>query len=239
MMYSAIIVDDEALAREGLERQLSAFPEIEIVARCANGPEALRAVETFRPDVMFLDVRMPRLSGFEVVELLGDEAPLVVFITAYDRFAVKAFEAHALDYLLKPLDPARLKDTVARLQERFDAQKRATWQLMKSREGQGFLSRLLIRRQSDIHIVAVDDIAYIAARDDYVHIHARGERFAKKERLGRLERRLDPSVFKRLHRSYLVNIRYLEKIEEGQIAVLKDGARLPVSRSGLKALRDS
>ncbi len=238
-MYSAIIVDDEALAREGLERELSAFPEIEIVARCANGPEALRAVETFRPDVMFLDIRMPRLSGFEVVELLGDEAPLVVFITAYDQFAIKAFETHALDYLLKPLDPARLKDTIARLHERFDAQKRATRRLMKNREGQGFLSRLLIRRQTDIHIVSVDDIAYIAARDDYVHIHARGEHFVKKERLGLLESRLDPSVFKRLHRSYLVNIRYLEKIEEGQIAVLKDGARLPVSRSGLKALRDS
>ncbi len=237
-MYRVLIVDDEALAREGLERHLRAFPEIEIVGQCSNGPEALRAVNRLKPDVMFLDIRMPRLSGFDVVELLGDEAPLVVFVTAYDRYALKAFEAHAVDYLLKPLDPSRLEKTIARLHQRFDYQKRQTREMIRDRADKGPLKHLLIRRDGDVYIVDVADILYIEAQDDYVCVHTRRERYKKKERLGFLERRLDPALFRRLHRSYLVNLSYVQKIEDRQIAVLEGGIRLPVSRGGFRKLND-
>ncbi len=237
-MYRVLIVDDEALAREGLERQLRNFPEIEVVGQCSNGPEALRAVERLKPDVMFLDIRMPRLSGFEVVELLGDDAPLVVFVTAYDRYALRAFEAHALDYLLKPLDPERLRKTIAHLHQRFDIQKRQMQKMVRERADKSPPRHILIRREGDVHIVDVSAILYIEAQDDYIRIHTQSGSYKKKERLGLLEKRLDPALFRRLHRSYLVNLSFLQKIEDRQIAVLEGGIRLPVSRSGLKKLND-
>ncbi len=238
-MYRVLIVDDEYLAREGLERQLRNFPEIEIVGHCSNGPEALRAVNRLKPDVMFLDIQMPRLSGFEVVDLLGDDAPLVVFVTAYDQYALKAFEAHAVDYLLKPLDPLRLRKTINHLRQRFDLQKKQTQKMMRDRAGKSPLQHLLIRREGDMHIVDVSAILYIEARDDYIVIHTRSGSYKKKQRLGILEERLDAALFRRLHRSYLVNLSFLKRIEDRQIAVLEGDVRLPVSRSGLKKLNAS
>jgi len=238
----AIIVDDEDLARQLLRELLGSHPEVDIIAECANGFDAVKAVAELNPDVVFLDIQMPKLNGFEVLELL-ERKPAVVFITAYDEFAVRAFEVHALDYLLKPFSEQRLAAALARVQERGDPQQNASLEdiVIEARAQHLPLERILIRDGSRVHIVAAGTIDFIEAQDDYVCLSFEGKKLLKQQTLSVLATELDSAQFVRIHRSYIVNIERLAKIElyakDSRVAILKNGMRLPVSRSGYAKLR--
>jgi two-component system LytT family response regulator len=239
------IVDDEELARRVLREYLRDEPGVEVVAECANGFEAVKAVSELKPDLLLLDVQMPKLTGFEVVELVGrDQA--VVFVTAYDQYALEAFEVHAVDYLLKPFERPRLAEALARARERLAARSRepvaagAVAAAASSRPRP--LDRVLVRDGAKVHIVPVGRIDYVQAQDDYVSIHADGRSLLKEQTLADLDASLDPARFVRIHRSYLLNIDRLARVEpaskDARTAVLKDGTELPVSRTGYQRLEE-
>jgi two-component system LytT family response regulator len=240
---SVIIVDDEELARSLLREYLSHHSNIKIVAECSNGFEAVKAVTDLKPDLMFLDIQMPKLSGFEVIELL-EEPPAVIFVTAYDQYALKAFNVHAVDYLLKPYGKERfdaaLELAVQRLigHQRNKAKKIAA----EAQHGKHPLERVLIKEGSKVLILPVQKIDYIEAQDDYASFRAEGRAHLKMQRLAELETLLDNSRFVRIHRSYILNIERLSRLElyakDSRTAVLKDGTKLPVSRTGYDKLKE-
>ncbi len=237
-----ILVDDEAPARALLRELLEDRPDIEIVAECANGFEAVKAVADSDPDLLLLDILMPKLNGFEVLELLERDIP-VIFITAFDEHALKAFDVHAVDYLLKPFTRDRLDEALARARGRIGSPGPSIRELAESTDpGSRTLERILVRDGSDVHVIPVDDVDYFEADDDRVIIHSGGESRSKLQRLARMEERLDRERFVRIHRSYILNVERLSKIElyakDSRIAILSDGAKLPVSRSGYARLRD-
>ncbi len=240
----AILVDDEPLATESLKQVLADFAEIQVVAECANGFEAVQAVHKLRPDLLFLDIQMPRLDGFDVVELLGKEAPFIIFVTAYDEYALRAFEAQALDYLLKPVKRERLEQAVARVKEQIDRKTpQAVAKLIDMHQGDlAPLPRVLIRDGTDVTIVPSEEIVYIEAQDDYVGIFTAEKSYLKYDSMDNLGRKLDARTFCRIHRSYLLNINFLSKIEpytkDSKIVKLKDGRTLPLSKSGYNRLLD-
>lgn len=238
-----IIVDDEELAR-GLVREFAGcHPDIEIVAECANGFEAVKAITELEPDLVFLDIQMPRLNGFEVVELAGSKTRYV-FVTAFDQYALKAFEVHAVDYLLKPFSQQRFDEALVHARSRIGANQveaGVTAALADAAIRNKPLGRVLIRDGARVHVIAADKIDFIEAQDDYVQIHAEGKGYLKNQRLSELESQLDGEMFVRIHRSYLLNIGRISRIEQGKdshSAILLDGSRLPVSRSGLQKVRN-
>jgi len=237
-----ILVDDEQPARQILREYLGAHPEVEVVGECANGFEVVKAVADLSPDLMFLDIQMPKLNGFEVLELLGDERPVVVFVTAFDQYALEAFDVHALDYLLKPFAPERLAEALARVRPRLGTPPPPLPDLVRGSAADRPLDRILVRDGSQIHVVAAHRLDYVEARDDEVLLVTEGKKLRKPETLYRLAARLDPQRFVLIHRSYLLNIERLARIElyakDSRVAILRDGSRLPVSRSGYGRLRE-
>ena len=239
-----LIVDDEALAREFLIEQLAAIPDARVIGQAANGFEAVKLIEELSPELLLLDVQMPKLSGFEVLELLGPRAPAVIFVTAHDEFALKAFEVHAIDYLLKPVEPARLAAAYARAQARAgsDAARTPPEALAAALRPSGRgLERILIREEARVHVVPVELLDFIEAQDDYLSFACAGKRLRKQQTLAELAEQLDPARFVRVHRSFVLNIERLARIEpyakDSWLAILGDGARLPVSRSGYERLK--
>ena len=237
-----ILVDDEEPARALLREFLESRPDIEIVAECANGFEAVKAVADTDPDLLLLDIRMPKLNGFEVLELLERDIA-VIFITAFDEHALKAFDVHAVDYLLKPFTRDRLDEALVRARERIGDRRQSIRELAEAADPEGrTATRILIREGSDVHVIPLDDVDYIEADDDRVIIHSAGKRHRKMERLAGLENRLDPERFVRIHRSFILNVDRLNKLElyakDSRIAILSDGSKLPVSRSGYARLRE-
>ena len=238
-----IIVDDEPLARAVVREYLGPHTDIEVIGECANGFEAVKMIVEERPHLVFLDIRMPRLNGFEVLDLL-DEHPAVVFVTAYDDYAVRAFDVHAVDYLLKPVDQRRLDSALERVRERLRSRVPLPLAplLADARAPESHLDRLLIRDRSDVHVVPIETIDYLEARDDYVAVRAGGRTYLKLERLATLADRLDPQRFVRVHRSYIVNIDRLSRIElyarDSRILLLRDGTKIPLSRVGYRRLKD-
>jgi two-component system, LytTR family, response regulator len=236
-----VIVDDEPLARAMVRELLSAHAGVEVVAECANGFEAVKAVAELKPDLMFLDVQMPKLSGFEVLELLGQEVP-VVFTTAYDQYALRAFEVHAVDYLLKPFGAERFAEALSRARERLAAREAVPVDalLADARPRQTPLARVLIRDGSQVHVLSADRIDFVEAQDDYVSFKADGKQYLKDQTLAAVEACLDPARFVRIHRSYLLNIDRIARVElyakDSRLAILRDGTRLPVSRAGYARL---
>jgi two-component system, LytTR family, response regulator len=243
----AVIVDDEAPARALLVEYLAAHPEVEVVAECADGFAAVAAVAAERPDLLLLDVQMPRLSGFEVLELLasgpGAETPAVIFTTAFDEYAVRAFEVHAVDYLLKPFRPQRLAEALGRAAER---RRRGEGQPLAALAGaarreRSPLQRVLVREGPRVHVLAAESIDYVEARGDYVRFAVGGRAYDKQQTLAELASLLDPGRFVRIHRSYLLNVERLARLElyakDSRVAILADGKRLPVSRAGYGRLR--
>jgi two-component system LytT family response regulator len=236
-----LIVDDEPLARKAMSLALAEFPQIEVIGECADGFEAVKMINQEKPEVVFLDIQMPKLDGFDVLELL-DDPPFIVFVTAYNEYALKAFESHALDYILKPVKRERLANTLERVEKRLreDKGQPVTQLLEQYQQHNTPLERILVRDRNRIHILPVVDISFIEAQDDYVALNTKERSYLKKETLSGLEKRLDSRQFVRIHRSYLINIDYLSKIEpyakDSKIAVLKDGKTLPVSRSGYQRL---
>jgi two-component system LytT family response regulator len=237
------IVDDEALARRVLREYLSAHREVEIVAECANGFEAVKAVAELAPDLLLLDIQMPKLDGFEVLELVGRDQP-VIFVTAFDEYAIRAFEVHAIDYLLKPFSAERLDEALARATERMAAGARApVAALVKAaRPLEAPVERVLIRDGAKVHVLPVGDIDYVEAQDDYACFRVGGRSYLKDQTLAALEEQLDGTRFVRIHRSYLLNVERLARVElyakDSRIAILKDGTKLPLSRAGYQRLKD-
>ena len=239
----AIIVDDEELARASLKLSLQKFQQISVINECSNGFEAVKAIKEFKPDVVFLDIQMPKLNGFDVVELLADEAPQIIFVTAFDEYAIKAFDANALDYLLKPVNPDRLKIAIKRLEDKISIEAKPDFKnAMKEIVQKNLpLQRILIKENTKVHVIPVNEIIYIEAQDDYVLIQTLDKSYLKNERLANLEAELDPQVFIRIHRSFLVNIDYINRIEsyskDSKLVKLKTGFEIPVSRSGYGKLK--
>jgi len=238
----AVIVDDEELARRVLRELLRAHNEVEVVAECPNGFEAVKAVAELKPDLLFLDVQMPKLDGFEVLELIG-EGPAVIFVTAYDQYALRAFEAHAVDYLLKPFGADRLKVALERTKERLGGGLPPPAELAAAaRPPAQYLERIVVKDGSRVHIIPVSKLDYAEAQDDYVALAVEGKKHLKQQTLSNLEKALDPERFLRIHRSYIVNLDRLGKVEpygkDTHVVVLTTGAQLPVSRSGYARLRE-
>ena len=233
-----LIVDDEPLARESLALALSKFEDVIIQGECSDGFEAVKTIQKARPDIVFLDIQMPKLDGFDVLELLEENPPYIVFVTAYDEYALKAFESYALDYILKPVRPERLQKTFDKINQRLpDATPQPMGELVADHLGQNTpLARILVRDRANVFIIDVGDIIFVEAQDDYVSIQTRERSFLKKETLARLEKLLDNRQFVRIHRSYILNINHLSKIEpytkDSRIAILRNGKTLPMSRSG-------
>lgn len=240
-----LIVDDEHLARALLREYLADHADIEIVGECANGFEAVKAIGELHPELVFLDIQMPKLDGFEVVELAGTrspDAPHYIFATAYDQFALKAFEVHAIDYLLKPFSRERLAQALEQARSRRPQPPQLQAVVADAAQRRGYLERILIRDGARVHVVPSAAIDYIEAQDDYVQVTAAGKAWLKNQRMSELEAQLDPQVFIRIHRSYIVNVGSIARIEpaskDNYCAVLKDGARLPISRSGYQKVRE-
>jgi two-component system LytT family response regulator len=246
-----IIVDDELLARAVLREYLAAHADVEIVGECANGFEAVKAIAELAPDLVFLDIQMPKLDGFEVVELAGaggSQCAQYVFVTAYDQFALRAFEVHALDYLLKPFSRERLEQALLHARARLGspqsdaAASQAVAAAVDAAQRRAPLERILIRDGTRVQVIPAAGIDYIEAQDDYVQVVAAGRAWLKSQRLAELEEQLDPGAFVRVHRSYIVSLAAIDRIEQAgrdsHCAVLRGGARIPVSRSGYQKLRE-
>jgi two-component system LytT family response regulator len=219
------------------------MPDVEVVAECANGFEAVKAVSDLSPDLLLLDVQMPKLDGFEVLELIGRDVA-VVFVTAYDQYALQAFEVHAVDYLLKPFSAERLAAALARVRERLGRGERGAARHVEqvqelaaaARLRQGHAGRILVRDGPRVHVLPVEKIDYVQAQDDYVSFRCEGKEYLKEQTLAQLEASLDPAKFVRIHRSFVLNMDRLARVElderDNHIAILADGRRLPVSRTG-------
>jgi two-component system, LytTR family, response regulator len=237
----AVIVDDEDLARQVVRELLETHPEIEIAAECANGFEAVKAVTELKPDLLFLDIQMPKLDGFEVLELIGTDMA-VIFATAYDQHALRAFEVHAVDYLLKPFGAERFEQALARARQRIGGKLPPPIDLKASTRAPGeFAERIVVRDGTRVHIIPIAKLDYAEAQDDYVALASEGKKHLKQQTISSLETSLDPARFLRIHRSYIVNLERVSKIEpygkDTHLSILSDGTRLPVSRSGYGRLR--
>jgi two-component system LytT family response regulator len=241
-MIRTVIVDDEPLAREILREYLLADEECELVAECANGFEAVKAVAEHDPDLLLLDIQMPKLDGFEVLELL-DRSPVVVFVTAHDDYALRAFEVHALDYLLKPFSQERFRQVMERVKRTLLRPEREPVAGLANTLRATPLQRIVIRLDDGtIQVVPLARVDYVEASDDAVLVATAGTKLRKQQPIGDLAQQLDPNRFVRVHRSYIVNIERIERLElyakDSRIALLRDGTRLPVSRSGYARLRE-
>jgi two-component system, LytTR family, response regulator len=238
-----IIIDDEDLARSIVREHLMAHPDIQIVAECPNGFDAVKIVTELKPDLIFLDVQMPKLNGFEVLELL-EPAPAVVFVTAYDSFALKAFDVHAVDYLLKPFSGERFEEALGQARSRMSTGSSPELRTLvaDTRVKSAPLERILIRDGTHVHVIPVETIDYAEAQDDYTSIRAAGKTHLKQVRISDLESALNPARFVRVHRSTILNVDRLARIEtyakDSRVAVLKDGTKLLVSRAGYDRLKD-
>ncbi len=243
-MIRAIIADDEELARKLLLEYLRSSEDIEVIAECGNGFETVRTVIELKPDLVFLDVQMPKLNGFEVLELIDREIA-VVFVTAFDQYAMKAFDAAAVDYLLKPFSEERFRTALTKVKRRL-AEKQpmpsAGDLTAAARPADQYAQRIVVRDGTRVTIVPVAELDYAEAQDDYVAFHSKQKTHLKQQSLASLEASLDPALFVRVHRSYIVNLERVTKIEpfskDARIAVLTDGKRIPVSRAGYARLRE-
>jgi two-component system, LytTR family, response regulator len=240
-----LIVDDEELARQVLHEFLSSHAEVEIAAECANGFEAVKAIAEQKPDLVFLDIQMPKLDGFEVLELIGSQTA-VVFVTAYDSYAIRAFEVHAVDYLLKPVGIERLEAALERAKKRLSGKLpqrglAASELAAAARPPAQYLDRIPVRDGSRVFIIPVAKLDYAEAQDDYVALAWEGQKHLKQQTISSLESALDPSRFLRIHRSYIVNLERVARVEpyakDSHVAVLTNGAKLPVSKTGYARLR--
>ena len=220
-MIRIVIVDDEPIARRGIRQLLAPHRDVEVVGEARHGKEAVRMLKSLAPDLVFLDVQMPELDAFGVLRQLGDDAPAVIFVTAYDTFAVRAFEERALDYLVKPLHEARFRDALGRARERLARRPPR---------------RLVIATNGADLILDLADIAWIEAEDYYAAIHAGAQRHLIRESLSSLESRLDGAQFVRVHRSAIVNLSQVREVRDATI-VLRDGTQLPLSRRRRAAVR--
>ena len=238
----AIIIDDEPLARSVVKEYLQQFPQLEVVQECNDGFEGLKAITQHQPDVIFLDIQMPKINGFEMLELI-DQPPAVIFTTAFDEYAIKAFENHAVDYLLKPFSKERFNAAIEKWMTRKNTPGAYNSQQLLEEASQvpPQNRRVVVKTGSRIRIIPVDDIQYLEASDDYVKIHTKDGVFLKNKTMAHFEKTLDAQQFVRAHRSYTINIQFITRIDpyekENYLAILKTGAQVPVSKNGFSKLK--
>jgi len=242
MTIRAVIVDDEPLARRRLRSLLAEAQDVEVVAECANGKDAIQTLEESTPDLLFLDIQMPEIDGFDVLHAIGvDRVPVVIFVTAYDQFALRAFEAHALDYLLKPFDDERFEAALERARDRIrqhqggDLDQRLRVLLDEMSGRRSYLQRMVVPAGHRSVLVKTDDIDWIEADRNYMRLHVGGETHMLREKMSSIESALDPAKFCRIHRSTIVQIdriRAVESFFHGEyVVVLHDGTKLTSGRS--------
>lgn len=240
----AVIIDDENLARELIKAYLKKFDQVEVIAECSDGFQGLKAIQQHNPDLIFLDIQMPKITGFEMLELI-ENPPVVIFSTAFDQYAIKAFELNATDYLLKPYSEARfeeaVKKAIAKIGQKESNQKELEG-LKETRSEQENLDRIVVKTGNKIQILALNQVHHFEAQDDYVAIHSDQGKFLKLMRMKALENGLPTGDFVRIHRSHIVNVKHIEKLElyekDSYILYLKNGQQLPVSRSGHGRLKE-
>jgi two-component system, LytTR family, response regulator len=238
-----IIVEDEELARNLLKSFLKDAENIELIAECENGFEGVKMINELKPDLVFLDIQMPKITGFELLELL-DHKPHIIFATAYDQYALKAFEYNAADYLLKPYSKERLMEAIEKVAERIKNEGAVSDVAEKVSDypKEEFLDRIVVKDRHKIHIIPVDQVRYIESMDDYVMIYTQEGRYMKQKTMKYLESALNPKDFVRIHRSYIVKVEEINEIQqyekESYIVILHDKTKLKVSKTGYKNLKD-
>ncbi len=264
-MIKAIIIDDEPLARLIVKEYLQDYPQITVVEECGDGFEGVKAIQQHRPDLIFLDIQMPKINGFEMLELIEDP-PSVIFTTAYDEYAIRAFESHAVDYLLKPFSKQRFAKAIQKWLDIHTAAaghpsgdsggsapgpadapgaaQAATRALLDTAAASpAQQNRIVVKTGGKIKIIPVEDVQYLEASDDYVKIHTKGGSFLKNKTMNFFEQMLDPSQFVRTHRSYILNIQQVTRIEpyekDGHLCILQTGAQIPVSKTGYTTAKRS
>lgn len=240
-MISVLIVDDEEPARAVLREMLSREPDVRILGECATGLEAVKAAAELKPQALFLDIEMPKLDGFEVLELI-DPQIAVVFVTAYDSYALRAFEVHAVDYVLKPFRAERLRKALDGARARVSPRPEPAVLAQSARKPGEYARRIVVKDGARIDLIPVEQLEYAEAQDDYVALHSAGRTYLKAQTLGSLEASLDPAAFVRVHRSFLVPLDRIRKVElyakNSREATLADGTRVPVSREGHARLKE-
>lgn len=243
-MNKVVIIDDEPLARSIVVEYLQEHPSIEIAAECNDGFQGVKAIMQHKPDLIFLDIQMPKINGFEMLELL-DSTPSVIFTTAFDEYAIKAFEANAIDYLLKPFSKERFDLAIQKWNEKKNTSSEKNIQslLENTTKQPDERNRIVVKNGSDIRIVPMADVMYIEAYDDYVKIFTKDTYYLKKKTMNYYEQVLDSSQFFRTHRSFIINLQELTKIEPLEkntyVVLLKNGKRIPLSRTGYSKLKET
>jgi two-component system, LytTR family, response regulator len=238
-MIRTLVADDEVLARQKLRQLLRNEPDIEIVGECASASETIQLVGATRPELLFLDIRMPDMNGFDVIDALSShqnvDLPHIIFTTAYDKYAVRAFEIHAVDYLLKPFVSERLQSAVQRVRDLSVNSEQLTGVRVAASNGHLYTSRIVFKSRGRILFLSVEDIRSIKAEENYVRINTGNESHLLRETMARLETRLDPSIFLRVHRSSIVNLHYVKEVmseSDGDATVIMQGGeRIAMSRS--------
>jgi two-component system LytT family response regulator len=241
-----VIIDDEKLARDLVKNYLQDVSEIDVVEECKNGFEGIKAIQTHQPDLVFLDIQMPKINGFEMLELV-ENPPCIIFTTAFDQYALKAFEVCAVDYLLKPFAKERfneaVKKSLSKIYQNVEMKKPIEKLQARVDEKEEYLNRVVVKEKNKISVIPVQNIIYFEAQDDYVQIVAEQSKHLKQKTMKYYETHLDPTLYIRIHRSYILNINYLQDIElmekESYRAILKNGMKLPVSRSGYSLLKNT
>jgi two-component system, LytTR family, response regulator len=244
-MIKTILVDDEPLARDMIKEYLRSYPLINVVQECGDGFEGVKAISQHQPDLIFLDVQMPKINGFEMLELVN-MPPAVIFTTAFDEYAMKAFEAHAIDYLLKPFSKERFDKAIQKWQQQRTAPAAETQNFVSLPVSPEQHTRIVVKTGNNIRIIPMHEIEYLQADDDYVKIHIVGaiheSPLLKKQTISYYETILDASQFVRVHRSYIVHVQQVTRIEpyqkDSHIAILKSGEKIPISKTGYPKLRN-
>jgi two-component system, LytTR family, response regulator len=242
---TAIIIDDEKLARDIIKKYLQQNENIKLTGECTNGFEGIKSINDLKPDLVFLDIQMPKITGFEMLELL-DEKPEIIFTTAFDQYAIKAFEVNAIDYLLKPFSLERFNDAVNKVIDKIKISEKGISNydnlITKVNEFNDSLNRIVVKTNQKIVIIPVEKISHIEAQDDYVMIYSELGKFLKQNTMKYYEEHLNQSEFIRVHRSYIVNINEVKQVElfekESYKITLKDGSKIPVSKSGYSKIKD-
>src|SRR3972149_10133044 len=240
-----IIIDDEKLAREITKGYLSKHPDVEIISECSNGFDAIKNINEEKPDLIFLDIQMPKINGFEMLELL-ENPPVIIFTTAYDQYALKAFEVNAVDYLLKPFSQERFDEALTKafryLENRSLQENKLSALVKLNDQRKDFLERIVVKDGQNISIIPLEKIRWIEAQDDYVMIHTHQKRYLKQKTMKYFEEHLNPKDFIRIHRSFIAAVKEVKKIElvekESYQIVLEDKITLPLSRTGYSKLKD-
>jgi two-component system, LytTR family, response regulator len=241
-MYKVIVIDDEPLARSIVKEFLQKHQDLELVEECSNGFEAVKAIQQHQPDLLLLDIQMPKINGFEMLELM-EQSPAVIFTTAYDEYAIKAFEAHAIDYLLKPFNQERFDRAIKKWKEQKNTgNEKVKLELLETAsQSPAQNQRIVVKTGGKISIIPVQDVHYLEAADDYVKVHTKDGAFLKNKTMNHFEQSLDPHQFVRTHRSFIVNVHLITRIDpyekENHLAILRSGIKIPVSKSGYMKLK--